>query len=75
MTSRQLDVLAYIRAFILVKQRPPSTRELCTRFGWRSRNSANDYIEALEKHGVLARDETGAVHVLGARLEWVEEGA
>lgn len=37
-------------------QAPPTIRELCDRFGWRSTGTARDHIKALERKGLIDRD-------------------
>jgi repressor LexA len=60
LTEAQQAVLA----FMLQKQdhgeRPPTVREICDHFGYKSTRSATDHLRALEKKGFLTRDHKSA---------------
>lgn len=53
LTASQQEILNFISWEILTKQRPPSAREICTRFGFKSTNAAYDHLRALEKKGLI----------------------
>jgi repressor LexA len=55
MTSIQADVYQFIRQQIDCEHCPPTVREVATRFGWKSANSAEDHIQALIRKGLLTR--------------------
>lgn len=56
LTERQAEILAFIKASIVVRGLPPALREICERFGYRSTNAANDHLAALEAKGYISRE-------------------
>lgn len=52
-TARQLQVLLFLQRFIRERGFPPSFQEICSRFGFRSTNAANDYLRSLERKGLI----------------------
>jgi repressor LexA len=60
LTATQAKVLAFIKAEIAVCGRPPTLREICERFGYRSTNGAHDHLVALERKGYIERDQAVA---------------
>jgi repressor LexA len=58
MTSRQREVLEFIRAFSERHGVPPAVREIGERFGFTAR-AAFDHLKALERKGMLERRVTG----------------
>jgi repressor LexA len=54
-TARQLEVLHFIRTFQAQEGFPPSLREICHAFGLVSSGSIVKHLNALERHGHLAR--------------------
>jgi SOS-response transcriptional repressor LexA len=55
LTNTQTRVLEFIRTTIRQNQLPPTRREIAEHFGWRSENSAQDHLIALERKGAIAR--------------------
>lgn len=51
-TIRQQEVLAYIRAEVR-NGLPPTRAEIAEIFGWKSANTAEDHLRALERKGHL----------------------
>lgn len=48
-TSRQLEVLKYIKDFIKKNQYPPTREEIAEHFGF-TKNAATDHVKALQRH-------------------------
>ena len=57
LTSRQHQVLDYIRASIRERGYPPTLREIGVHMGIRSTNGVNDHLRALEHKGYLTRED------------------
>ncbi len=57
LTSRQQEILEYITASITERGYPPTIREIGQKMGIRSTNGVNDHLKALERKGVLMRDD------------------
>ena len=55
LTSRQEKLLAYILESIRSTGRPPTVREICRAFGFRSTGTARDHLRALENKGHLKK--------------------
>lgn len=85
LTARQAMVLTWIRLHIATHQRPPTTREIAAHFGWKGQSGAWSHIKALEAKGRITRAapsttqilpvvRSRCIRVLGAQLEWREDG-
>ena len=57
-TSKQLEILDYMKNQILNKGYPPSVREICEAVGLKSTSSVHAHLETLEKNGYIRRDPT-----------------
>lgn len=57
LTQRQKDILDFITASIDERGYPPTLREIGEHFGIRSTNGVSDHLKALEKKGVLTRED------------------
>ena len=55
LTSRQEKLLTYILDSIRSSGRPPTVREICRAFGFRSTGTARDHLRALESKGHLKK--------------------
>ena len=55
LTSRQQKLLTYILDSIRGTGRPPTVREICRSFGYRSTGTARDHLRALETKGHLKK--------------------
>ena len=55
LTPRQQKLLTYILDSIRGSGRPPTVREICRAFGYRSTGTARDHLRALETKGHLKR--------------------
>jgi repressor LexA len=55
LTQRQQALLGYILDSIRGSGRPPTVREICRAFGYRSTGTARDHLRALETKGHLKR--------------------
>ncbi|HPH69241.1 MAG TPA: transcriptional repressor LexA [Kofleriaceae bacterium] len=57
LTARQQEILNFISASINERGFPPTLREIGEHFQIRSTNGVNDHLKALEKKGVLRRED------------------
>jgi repressor LexA len=57
LTDRQQQILDFISSSIAERGYPPTLREIGEHFGIRSTNGVNDHLKALEKKGVLRRED------------------
>ncbi len=57
LTSRQEQVLRFIRQSITDRGYPPTLREIGAHMGIRSTNGVNDHLRALERKGYLTRED------------------
>lgn len=57
-TSKQLEILDYMKNQILNKGYPPSVREICEAVGLKSTSSVHAHLASLEKNGYIRRDPT-----------------
>lgn len=54
LTTRQAQILEFIRAHVAERGYPPTLREIGAAFGIRSTNGVSDHLVALERKGYLA---------------------
>ena len=57
-TSKQREILEYIKEEILKRGYPPAVREICEAVNLRSTSSVHSHLETLEKNGYIRRDPT-----------------
>ena len=57
-TSKQTEILEYIKECILKKGYPPAVREICAAVHLNSTSSVHSHLETLEKNGYIRRDPT-----------------
>ncbi len=57
-TTKQREILEYIKNAILNKGYPPAVREICEAVQLKSTSSVHSHLEALEKNGYIRRDPT-----------------
>jgi repressor LexA len=55
LTSRQRDIYDFIEGFMKKFQYAPSTREIQTRFGFKSQTAAVNHLKALTDKGFIKR--------------------
>ena len=74
LTTRQKQILAYIKDMLRTKGYPPSVREIGTAVGLRSSSTVHSHLTKLEEIGFLRRDPTKprALEVLG-EATWRQE--
>ena len=53
LTIVQAEILSAVRQRVGRGKPPPSYRELCSEFGWRSTGTARDHLKALERKGYV----------------------
>jgi len=56
LTTRQREILNFIREEVAVRGYPPSFREIAKQFGIRSTNGVKVHMDALERKGYIRRD-------------------
>ena len=54
-TKRQEEALQYIQSYTKLNGYPPTNRDMCSHFGFKSTNAAADLIKALELKGYIVR--------------------
>lgn len=57
-TTKQREILEYIKNEILNKGYPPAVREICDAVNLKSTSSVHAHLESLEKNGYIRRDPT-----------------
>ncbi len=57
-SSKQQEILDYIKSEILKKGYPPTVREICETVNLKSTSSVHAHLETLEKNGYIRRDPT-----------------
>ena len=57
-SSKQQEILDYIKNEILNRGFPPAVREICEAVHLKSTSSVHSHLEALEKNGYIRRDST-----------------
>ena len=60
LTSRQQEVLSFLRAHQQRHGAPPTRAEIATHFGFRSANAAEEHLRALARKGAIALKEGAA---------------
>ena len=55
-SSKQKEILEYIKQEILNKGYPPAVREICEAVNLKSTSSVHSHLETLEKNGYIRRD-------------------
>ena len=65
-SSKQREILDYIKNCILDKGYPPSVREICDNVGLRSTSSVHAHLNTLEDKGLIRRDssKTRAIEIV-----------
>lgn len=56
LTTRQREILDFLRSHIITKGRPPTIRAIASHFGHKSTNATCDHLAALERKGFIAKD-------------------
>lgn len=57
-STKQREILEYIKSEILSKGYPPAVREICEAVNLKSTSSVHSHLETLEKNGFIRRDPT-----------------
>ena len=57
-TTKQQEILTYIKDEILKRGYPPAVREICEAVSLKSTSSVHSHLETLEKNGYIRRDPT-----------------
>lgn len=58
LSSKQKEILEYIRQALIDNGYPPAVREICNAVGLKSTSSVHSHLETLEKKGYIRRDKT-----------------
>ena len=69
-SSKQREILEYIKQEILNKGYPPAVREICEAVHLKSTSSVHSHLETLEKNGYIRRDPTKprAIEIIDANF-------
>jgi len=67
LTLKQRDVLAWIEGFIAAEHVPPTLEQIRNAFGWSSRTSAVQHVQALIRKGRLERVRTQGLRIVTER--------
>ena len=57
-STKQREILEYIKSEILSRGYPPAVREICEAVNLKSTSSVHSHVETLEKNGFIRRDPT-----------------
>lgn len=57
-STKQLEILEYIKSQILERGFPPAVRDICEAVHLKSTSSVHSHLETLEKNGYIRRDPT-----------------
>lgn len=57
-STKQREILEYIKSEIINRGYPPAVREICEAVGLKSTSSVHSHLETLEKNGYIRRDPT-----------------
>lgn len=57
-SSKQMEILEYIKSQILERGFPPAVRDICEAVHLKSTSSVHSHLETLEKNGYIRRDPT-----------------
>ena len=57
-STKQREILEYMKSEILNKGYPSAVREICKAVGLKSTSSVHSHLETLEKNGYIRRDPT-----------------
>jgi repressor LexA len=52
-TTKQLEVLTYLREYAAEHGAPPTLRDLCKHFGWASNNTPLCHLKSLQRKGLV----------------------
>lgn len=74
-TSKQLNILKYIKNQVQLKGYPPSVREICAAVGLKSTSTVHGHLSRLEAKGFIRRDPTKprAIEILLPSEEFDDE--
>lgn len=77
LSSKQLDVLGFIKSQIQLKGYPPSVREICTAVDLKSTSTVHGHLTTLEKKGYIRKDPSKprAIEVLDKYKEFALDEA
>ena len=62
-SSKQKEILEYIKSQILERGFPPSVRDICEAVHLKSTSSVHSHLETLEKNGYIRRDPTKPIAI------------
>ncbi len=70
LTSRQIDVLEYIKRVLQTKGYPPTVREICDAVGLKSPATVHAHLKTLEDKGYIRRDSSKqrALEIVGENV-------
>lgn len=73
LTTKQEQILNYIKEVLRSKGYPPSVREICTAVSLSSTSTVHSHLSTLEKKGYIKRDPTKprTIEVIDAAHDWM----
>lgn len=71
LSTKQREILEYMKSEVRDKGYPPSVREICEAVGLKSTSTVHGHLSRLEKKGLIRRDPTKprAIEILDTRVE------
>lgn len=74
-SSKQQEILEYIKSEILSKGYPPAVRDICEAVHLKSTSSVHSHLETLEKKGYIRRDPTKprAIEILDNHFQYIRK--
>ncbi|MCS4292709.1 SOS-response transcriptional repressor LexA [Comamonas sp. BIGb0152] len=67
-TARQLEVMGFMRTFLIENDEMPPMWAVAKHFSFRSENAAQCHVDALKRRGYLEANATGEVKFLRGRV-------
>ena len=75
LSQRQENVLSFLMSYLEENQRPPTIREICKAFDWKSPHAPSNHLLALERKGYIELDKNCAcgIRLVGWKVRLVED--
>ncbi len=75
LTTKQEQILNFIKDVLNTKGYPPSVREICLAVGLKSTSTVHSHLSKLEEKGVIRRDPTKprAIEICDGSREWLQD--
>src|SRR5687768_5600288 len=63
LTVHEEEIIQFMRAFLAERQRLPTHRQICARFGWKWDNSCRFRLNRIEQKGHILRDSNNKIQL------------